>query len=45
MTNTTGLMNSNLPDDMNKLKKDSIKAKVGYEWKTIYKYLSRVDTD
>lgn len=34
-----------MPEDINKLRKDSIKAKVGYEWKAIYKYLSRMDID
>ena len=40
---TTGLMNSTRAADQSQLRKDNIKARVGYEWKNIYKNLTRAD--
>jgi hypothetical protein len=39
----TGLQNSTKHSDMTTLKKDKVKAKVGYEWKKIFKELLRLD--
>ena len=43
MTSATGLQNSSRADDTSLLRKENIKAKVAYEWKTIFKNLSRMD--
>jgi len=39
----TGLQNSARNFDLKQVSKDNVKAKVGYEWKKIYKHLTRAD--
>ena len=43
ITSTTGLQNSARAGDISSLRKDHIKAKVAYEWKSIFKALTRAD--
>lgn len=43
ITSSTGLQNSARVNDISKLRKDHIKAKVAYEWKQIFKNLTRYD--
>ncbi len=42
---STGLQNSARPDDHSQLRKENIKAKVAYEWKHIYKNLTKEDRE
>lgn len=32
-------------DEANRLRRENIKAKVGYEWKQIFKYLNKFDVN
>jgi len=44
-TNQPSIASTARGDEANKIKKENIKAKVAYEWKSIFRYLTKFDSD